>query len=595
MNTGKVVHLAITVDSQNGAIKCYVNGTLKQTIYTTSPTYDSAVFDDYLFVVGNDLRNGGEQFFKGTIGNATLYSDVRSAEEIKNDFEAVNISEENIVLHYDFSNSQIGTDIEDKTGNGYKLIFDIKSKADQNSWFEEKEEVKDYLYSFAVVGDTQIINRHYGEDFHKIYDWILANQSSKNIQYVFGLGDITDADSTSEWERAQEILRLNCKIPYSVVRGNHDSVGKFNSLFANDSSYVAQFGGFFAENDVRNSWRKITIGENSFLMITLDYGANDDVLNWAGDIIEANGDCKVIVSTHAYLFRDGTTLDSKDVCPPSTSGGYNNGDHMWDKLISQYENIFLVLSGHDPSAQVVMSQKIGVHGNLVTQMLIDPQGVDANTVPTGMVTMLYIKSDGTIEVETYSTIQESYYKESNQFTIEETEHAYENIASIVYANGYLQTGALTSACATCQYEHTFEAAPLFVFSGYSIKESGAPAICVGYTIDFEAMALYESVMGTEIVIGITAAAYDNLTVEGKPINADGTTCETTAGAVVNYKIEESYNHINLILNSGNWDKYADRRVILCAYYIENGEAYYICDNNSVSQSAGYITYNELNN
>lgn len=228
-------------------------------------------------------------------------------------------------------------------------------------------------------------------------------------------------------------------------------------------------------------------------------------------------------------------------------------------------------------------------------MLIDPQGVDANTVPTGMVTMLYIKADGTIEVETYSTIQESYYKESNQFTIEETEHNYENIDSVIYANGYLQAGAFTSACTACNYVHTFESAPIFVFSGYSVREFGTSVICVGYTVDFEALVLYESVMGTEIEFGITAAAYDNLTVEGKPINADGTTCETTGGVVVNYKVEDSYSHINLILNSSNWDEYADKRVILCAYYIENGEVYYICDKDVATQSAGYTTYNELKN
>ena len=79
------------------------------------------------------------------------------------------------------------------------------------------------------------------------------------------------------------------------------------------------------------------------------------------------------------------------------------------------------------------------------------------------------------------------------------------------------------------------------------------------------------------------------------INADGTTCETTGGVVVNYKVDGNYNHINLILNSGNWDEYADKRVILCAYYVEKGEVYYLCDREVATQSAGYITYNELKN
>lgn len=591
VNTGKAVHLAITVDSQNGAIRCYVDGELKQTVYTTLTAYDSEVFDDYLFLVGNDLRSGSEQYFKGTIGNLTLYSDVRSAEEIKSDFEATNTSCENIVLHYDFSNSQIGSDVEDKTGNGYALIFDSKAKADQNNWIIEKEEVKDYLYSFAVVGDTQIINRYHGEDFHKIYDWILANKSIKNIQYVFGLGDITDADSSGEWERAEEIFRLNGEIPYSVVRGNHDSASKFNSLFANDASYVAQFGGFFAENDARNSWRKITIGGNSFLMITLDYGASDDVLSWAGDIIEENSDSKVIISTHAYLFRDGTTLDSDDVCPPKTSGGYNNGDHIWDKLISQYENVFLVLSGHDPSAQVVVSQTEGVHGNIVTQMLIDPQGVDTST-PTGMVTMLYFKADGSIEVETYSTIQESYYKESNQFVVSETEHDYSKNIAYEYANGYLQAGVMSAECVHCGKTRQEAADAIFVYKGYSVKEENT-AICVGYFINYELLSEYETVMCTEISIGAVTCASDNLVNgDNKPINSDGSAAEVSAGRVVHSLIESERRNVSIILKTDDWTKYADKKIILCAYIIENGKVSYLCGN-VASESAAATTYNEI--
>ena len=72
------------------------------------------------------------------------------------------------------------------------------------------------------------------------------------------------------------------------------------------------------------------------------------------------------------MFRDGTTLDQGDVCPPATTGGYNNGDHLWDKLISRYGNIYMVLSGHDPCDNVVTLQSKGIHGNTVTQMLIDP-------------------------------------------------------------------------------------------------------------------------------------------------------------------------------------------------------------------------------
>lgn len=92
---------------------------------------------------------------------------------------------------------------------------------------------------------------------------------------------------------------------------------------------------------------------------------------------------------------------------------------MWDKLVSKHKNIFLVLSGHDPCSDVVTTQTKGVHGNTVTQMLIDPQGVDSGLGATGMVAMLYFSNDGkTITVENYSTVKEQFYLSTNQYTID---------------------------------------------------------------------------------------------------------------------------------------------------------------------------------
>jgi hypothetical protein len=68
---------------------------------------------------------------------------------------------------------------------------------------------------------------------------------------------------------------------------------------------------------------------------------------------------------------------------------------------------------------VVVSQEKGVHGNTVTQMLVDPQGVDANIGATGMVAMLYFSEDGRqVQVEYYSTVREQYFIPENQFSFE---------------------------------------------------------------------------------------------------------------------------------------------------------------------------------
>ncbi len=238
-----------------------------------------------------------------------------------------------------------------------------------------------------------------------------------------GLGDITDKNTDAEWQLAKEqIFRLNGKVPYSLVRGNHDKSPEYNAAFA-VPEYLDSLDGRMERYSAENTYRLFSAGGVDFLLVCLDYGASDKALQWAGKIISEHPDRKVIITTHCYLFRDGTTLDAGDVCPPNTSGkdtgASNNGDQMWYKLVSKYPNIFLVLSGHDPCDDVVVTQAEGENGNVVTQILTDPQGVDASTVgPVGIVTMLYFSADGaSMQIRNYSTVKKQYYMSTSQRTV----------------------------------------------------------------------------------------------------------------------------------------------------------------------------------
>lgn len=288
-------------------------------------------------------------------------------------------------------------------------------QSNTKTWMDTCEKLDDYAYSFAVIGDTQTIAHHSPEKLDYIYDWIVDNQNSHKIKFVMGLGDITDNSTADEWDVAKmNIAKLDGVVPYSLCRGNHDTSVTFNDAFK-DGKYPSYLDGAFDEK-LENTWQELIIGETKYLIMALDYGASDEILAWAGNVIAEHPEHNVIITTHAYLYRDGTTLDLGDVCPPSINGGYNNGDQMWNKLISQYENITLVLSGHDPCDKVVMTQTEGVNGNIVTQMLIDPQTMDVDYGPTGMVAMLYFSEDGRdVQVRYYSTIRNQYYTGDNQF------------------------------------------------------------------------------------------------------------------------------------------------------------------------------------
>ncbi|MBQ4101515.1 MAG: metallophosphoesterase [Oscillospiraceae bacterium] len=423
--TGEWTHIAIVRDDMK--LYCYINGELKQTL--PSGTLSEEPCPD-VFAVGGDLRSGNAQNFKGRIKSVAIYSDVRTADEIKADMNGT-IDSDNLIAGYDFSS--VGQSMPDEFAN---LSGKGNSLKRYVAWMDEAPKTKDYAYSFAVVGDTQVIAEYHPEQFTHIYDWIASNVAEKEIKFVFGMGDITNSDTTAEWTLAkQHISKLDALVPYSLCRGNHDSSAGFTGTFG-QSKFADLVQGRY-ENTLENTWQELVVGETKYLIMTLDYGANDAVLAWAGDVISSHPEHQVIITTHAYLFRDGTTLDQKDVWPPSATGGVNNGDHMWEKLISKHKNIKLVLSGHDPCDRVVVTQTKGVWGNTVTQMLVDPQGVDSAQGPSGLVAMLYFSEDGKqISVEYYATVKKQYYMPENQFTIdlelaEEEEKSVSEVSALV--------------------------------------------------------------------------------------------------------------------------------------------------------------------
>ncbi len=417
---GEWIKLAVTHDFAAGVVKGYINGTLLDTVTDKNVGGGPARFDG--FVLGGDARSGNAQYFKGNLKSVAVYSDIRTDAEIAAD--AVSYGTDNLILHYDLSDYTV-TDrpdsITDLAGNN-NAVYD-------RIWLDEEEIETDYAYSFAVVGDTQCLNDFYPDHFQTLYDWIIANKETKNIQYVFGLGDITNNSLIREWEEAVTAFDKlsDAGIPYSVVRGNHDSQTttaetklQFNAAMA-DSKYATEIPAEqrFKADELENTYRTFTVGEEKFLSITLDYGPTDEELAWASSVCEAHPDHKVIMTTHAYMFRDGTTLDSGDVVPPSNSDpANNNGDQVWDKFVKKHENIILVMSGHDPHAYVVFRKDIGENGNTVTQMLIDAQTEEKNRGALGMVTMLYFSKDGKcVEVEHYSTVRDQYFLKENQFTM----------------------------------------------------------------------------------------------------------------------------------------------------------------------------------
>jgi len=403
--TGSPLHIAITADYSTGTFKCYINGELKQT-----ETIQSFSIKNYTGTVclGGDLRSDNSVYFKGTIQNVALYSDIRTASEIASDATATTPATDKLTVAYDLTGYTAGE--FPATVNAIKGPALNYKKV--QLFFDNRTPVAAADYSFALVGDIQTLNVSYGSQLPKLFDWLIANKDSKKIAHVFHLGDITDKDTADEWKRAvEQYNRLNGVIPYSFVRGNHDGIAKYNAYMNWDDFKHTTDGAY--EKAMYNTYKKIAVGGLKYLIINLDLTASDLVLDWANELVEAHPDYNVIVTTHIYLSAAGerTTYIKYNA--------KNSAEAVWEKFISKHKNIVMVFCGHSPTDQIQVTKAKGVNGNEVTQILVDPQTTDKTYKAAGLVALLHFSSGGkNVEVEYYATIKEKYFLETNQFSFE---------------------------------------------------------------------------------------------------------------------------------------------------------------------------------
>ena len=331
----------------------------------------------------------------------------------------------------------------------------LSSTAATTLWID-KEPAKNVDYSFAVVGDIQTItysDTHQGTRYvATLFEWLIQNQRSRRIEYVFGLGDTVETltsypesynpsvNNPREWETAsQSISMLNGIIPYSVVRGNHDDEGGYHKYICTDY-YKSQMDKFYydpmlpatAGNSMSNSYRKIDICGHKYLMLTLDFNITDGVKAWANELIAENPDYHVIVSIHSFLGNWGGIYNGAIGQANEfnvTEEIFFDGQALWDDVLSKHENVFMVLSGHistdDP---VVKTVRVGDNGNQIIDILVDPQSTrefdptdpeGQREIPIYAILMLnFVNGGSEIKIDYVMPDRDKQLKAKNRFTIE---------------------------------------------------------------------------------------------------------------------------------------------------------------------------------
>ncbi|KAJ3162244.1 hypothetical protein HDU88_006727 [Geranomyces variabilis] len=288
-------------------------------------------------------------------------------------------------------------------------------------------------FVIAVLPDTQYYCESYPEIYTSQTQWIAANAAARNIKFVIHEGDITNLNTAAQWKNAVKSMSyLTGKVPYSLLPGNHDmgfiassrDTTLMNKYFP-IAAYSAQptFGGVYEKDKIDNNYHLLTVDGAEYLLIALEFGPRDAVLDWAAGIIDANPTKRVIISSHAHTYYDNTLQGSK----PSHTGNpesygigrtANNGVKVWEKLVRKHSNILMVLNGHMYDGADINSGRMtgtGDAGNKVYQMLADYQA--GPNGGNGFLRLLtFDPAASKISVETYSPyVNKSKTDDGNKF------------------------------------------------------------------------------------------------------------------------------------------------------------------------------------
>ncbi len=250
-------------------------------------------------------------------------------------------------------------------------------------------------WTLAAFPDSQTLTRLRPEVFIRQAEWVAAHRKSHDIRFVVHLGDITDNNLPEQWRNAKKAMDVlkQAGVPYSLLPGNHD-LGEggrcldrstlLNDHFSLDDYANSQSVVCYEDGRLENTAHTFATPHGDFLTVSLEFGPRNEVIEWADALVARYPDHFVIVATHAYLYSDDTRYDfpqhgARQHWNPNTYGvarlaPVNDGEAIWQKLLSRHANIRLMLSGHvlnDGAGRLVSD---GKDGKTVHQLLSNYQG-----------------------------------------------------------------------------------------------------------------------------------------------------------------------------------------------------------------------------
>jgi hypothetical protein len=263
--------------------------------------------------------------------------------------------------------------------------------------------------------------------------WIVENKEDLNIQLVIHLGDIVNTwNNQNQWAKADTMMKIldGNHIPYIVLAGNHDFGNPYSSTESRNYKYFEQY---FPESRIIsnqtlqsvkitangvNMYTNLHVGNNEFVIVSMEYCPTPDVIEQVNDIIKQNADKRIILATHAFLRTDGTwnSVSGGGVCSKIPGTDDYSTEAIWDLVIYPNPNIFLVVSGHSSGENKRIDNNVA--GYPVQQVVIDYQS--KSNGGDGMLKMVTFDPEkDKIYFQTYSPWLDTYVtRDRSQFTFD---------------------------------------------------------------------------------------------------------------------------------------------------------------------------------
>ena len=429
LRQGEWIHLAVTFDPEKDTVSCYINGVLVSTVEDCEfepvvPAQALKIGGDYRGTGGQVYDEGyNDQYFRGEIANISVWSDVRTAEQIQADVQALQADAaavpaegETLLASWQFDGEQDLYEDRSDRDNDVAAFVD---------WIDPGFAQGDY--SMVALPDTQFLSEKYPDIYKKLTQWIVDHEQTYNIQAVMHMGDMVNSGNSTQWSNCADAMYLLDKsdsIDWMPMRGNHDDSNGFNQAFPYEEFASRDcFGGSY-EHEILgqdkldcNYW-EVTVGDRAYLILSLGWAPTQDKLDWADKIIKANPDKNVIVTTHAFMYWDGTHLNDEDL---DYTSGYTqdgmDGSEIWEQLGKKNENVVLAIGGHIGFPDVIARTDENGAGEEVTSLLCDAQGIDLDYGLGMMMLLTFHEGSDQVDVNWYSAEEGKLFRTRNQFSI----------------------------------------------------------------------------------------------------------------------------------------------------------------------------------